>query len=131
IACAVAPSSPDAYVVASASDAIASTLPLAASHCLIGRPVGESAGSVRQRGGNGSGIAFAALVGLVDDALVADADRTDHQQAQVAHDVVGQRAVPDVVAMQIQAEILALQTAAVAEVDFEIEHDPLLFRLRH
>ena len=45
-------------------------------------------------------------------------------------EVIGERIVGDVVADDVQAEVLALQAAAVAELDFEIEHDALL-RIAH
>ena len=66
-------------------------------------------------------IGDAALVRLGDDRLVADAHGADHQQAQVAHDVVGERLVCDVVAVDVEAERIAAKAAAVGEVDLEVE----------
>ena len=44
---------------------------------------------------------FAALVGLVDDPLVEDADRADHQQAKVCNDIGGKRFLRNVIAFDI------------------------------
>jgi len=70
----------------------------------------------------------AALVRLLDDPLPDDADLADHQEAHVADDVVGELGVTDVVAVDIEAELLALQAAAIREIDLEIEDDTLVAR---
>src|SRR5262249_5074114 len=50
----------------------------------------------------------------------------DHQQAQVGDEVIGELAIADVGAGNVEAEVLAAQAAAVGEVDFEVELDAML-----
>ena len=45
----------------------------------------------------------------------------DHQQPQVADDVRREHVVGDVVAIYVEAETLALDSASVGEVDLEVE----------
>ena len=66
------------------------------------------------------------LCRLGDDLLVEDAHWADHQQPHVGHEVVGQLPVGDVGAGDVQAEVLALDAAAVREVDLEVESDSLV-----
>ena len=61
---------------------------------------------------------------LGEDDLVADPDRAHHQEPQVADDVVGERQIRDVVALDVEPEPLALQAAPVRELDVEVELDP-------
>ncbi len=65
-----------------------------------------------------------------DDPLVADAHRARHQQAHVAYDVIRQGGIGNFVAFDVQPEFLALQAAAIAEVDPEVEHHALPRHLR-
>jgi hypothetical protein len=65
-------------------------------------------------------------VALADDPLLHDADRSDHQQPQVADDVGRQLVVGDVGAVDVEPEPLALQPAAVGELDLEIELDAVV-----
>jgi len=79
------------------------------------------------RGGSWlSGRGGAALVAFADDLLVEDAHLADHQQAQVAHDISGELGVGDAFALDVEAEALALDAAAVGEVDFEVELDAVV-----
>jgi hypothetical protein len=68
-----------------------------------------------------------ALVRLANDLLVADLHAADHEQPQVADDVVGQRFVGYVIAFNIQPEIRTLEASAIAEGNLEVELDALLF----
>ena len=65
----------------------------------------------------------AALVRLIEDCLVADAHRADHQEAEVAHETIGKRFVGDVLAVDVEPESAAGKAAAVREIDLEIELD--------
>lgn len=61
-----------------------------------------------------------------NNPLVADPHCTNHQQAHVAHDVVDQLGIGNILAVDIQTELLPLQASTVAEVDLEIEHHAFL-----
>jgi hypothetical protein len=77
-------------------------------------------------------IGCGTLVRFGEHHLVEDARARHHQQPQVAHDQVGKRGIVDVVAIDVEAEIITLQAAAIAEFDLEIEADAvLLARVRH
>jgi hypothetical protein len=65
-------------------------------------------------------------VALADDPLVHDADRPHHQQPQVADDVGRQLVVGDVGTVDVEPEALALQPAAVDELDLEVELDAVV-----
>src|SRR3712207_127284 len=65
------------------------------------------------------------LVPFLDDLLVEDADLAYHQEPHVLHYVVGEGLVADVVAIDVQAEILPLDATPVGEVHLEVEPDPL------
>jgi hypothetical protein len=62
-----------------------------------------------------------ALMGLVDDLFVEDLDGADHEEAQVADDVIGEGGIGNIVAVNIKAEVLALEAAAVGELEFKVE----------
>ena len=62
-----------------------------------------------------------ALVALADDPLVEDADIADHEQPQVTHHVGRELLVGDLLAVDVEAEALALDAAAVGELDLEVE----------
>jgi hypothetical protein len=55
--------------------------------------------------------------------------RPDHQQAHVGDEIVGQFAIGNIVAGNVEAKVSALDTAAVAEVDFEVELDAMAHRM--
>ncbi len=76
---------------------------------------------VRDRG-------FPALVRLLDDRLVHDAHALDHEQPELPDDPRGELVVRDVVAFDVEPEALALDAAAVAEIDLEVEAHPSLRR---
>src|SRR3546814_17751834 len=76
------------------------------------------------------GFRLPALVRFDDDALVEDPRRADHQQAQVADDVVDQFGIADVVALDVEPEVVPAQATTVGELDLEIEHRPIL-RITH
>src|SRR3546814_8744019 len=59
------------------------------------------------------GFRLPALVRFDDDALVEDPRRADHQQAQVADDVVDQFGIADVVALDVEPEVVPAQATTV------------------
>jgi hypothetical protein len=66
-------------------------------------------------------------VWLFDDPLPKDPDLTDHQQAEISHEVGSELGVIDVVTVNVEPEILTLQCAPICEVDLEIKLDaPIL-----
>ena len=79
---------------------------------------GGAVGCSRRRGGT--------LVLFGEDAFVADGDVADHQEVEVAHGGVGEGGIIDGVAGDVEAEALAMEVAAVAEVDVEVELDTVL-----
>jgi len=62
-----------------------------------------------------------ALVRLLDDVFVEDASLLDHEQAQVLHDQIRENAVVDVLTVDVQAEVLTLDAAAIPESNLEVE----------
>src|SRR6185312_1181553 len=64
------------------------------------------------------------LVRLGNDALVEDAHAADHQQPQVAHDVIGECLIVDVVAVDVETKSLTLDAAAIGKFDFEVKTSP-------
>ena len=66
------------------------------------------------------------LVRLGNDLLLQDAHFADHEQSQIRDDGVRQVPVRDVIAGDVQSEILALNAAAVGEFNLKIELDAFL-----
>ncbi len=62
---------------------------------------------------------------LLNDVLVEDANLTHHQQAHVAHDVVGQRFIGDVITGDVQPEALALNPAPLLKSISKSKHTRL------
>lgn len=53
---------------------------------------------------------------VFDDRLLGHAHGVDHQQAQIAHELGGERRLVDRVALDVETQALALQAATVGEV---------------
>jgi hypothetical protein len=70
-------------------------------------------------------------VALAQDSLVQDPNAANHQQPQVADEMIRDLFVLDVVAVNVEAEPLTLDTTAVGELDLEVELDAVLGWLAH
>ena len=66
---------------------------------------------------------------LLDNLLVQDPYRTDHQQAQVAHNHIAQLPVADLLTVDVQTKALSLNAAAIQKFDLKIENHPLVHLL--
>jgi len=53
------------------------------------------------------------LVWFTDDLLIEDANMTDHEQLEIPHDKVRKFLIVDIFALDVEAEVLPLNTASI------------------
>ena len=63
---------------------------------------------------------------LLEDPPVSNPNVADHQQPKIADERVANPGVGDVLGRDVEPEVLALQSAAVGELDVEVERDPAI-----
>src|SRR5262249_39076671 len=66
-----------------------------------------------------------------NDFFSQNANLLYHQQAQIADNICRQRFIGDIASCYIEAEILALDTTPIGEIDLEVEFDAPVVPILH
>jgi ligand-binding SRPBCC domain-containing protein len=66
------------------------------------------------------------FVALEDQLLVENTDLADHEETEVLDEVVGKLPIGDVIALNVEAKRLPLDSTAVGEIDLEIKLHPFI-----